>query len=130
VFTPALHTRRPVILMASGIGITPFHGYLEALAQSVDAAPSVLLIHVCRDGLSHPYGSQLTRLASRIGSVRMLTVYAVPTGNDKLGRDYHQSGRLDFEWLSPAVAAEQPLVYLCGSPGFLTHCTDELVARG
>lgn len=130
VFTPALHTRRPVILMASGIGITPFHGYLEALAQSVDAAPSVLLIHVCRDGLSHPYGPQLTRLASRIGSVRMLTVYAAPTGNDKLGRDYHQSGRLDFEWLSPAVAAEQPLVYLCGSPGFLTHCTDELVARG
>src|SRR5690606_12258756 len=45
-------------------------------------------------------------------------------------RDYHQSGRLDFEWLSPAVVAERPLVYLCGSPGFLTHCTDELVARG
>ncbi|KDC37916.1 molybdopterin-dependent oxidoreductase [Bordetella bronchiseptica] len=130
VFTPPLRTARPVILMASGIGITPFHGYLEALAQDAGPAPSVLLVHACRDGSSHPYGAELKRLAQRIGSVRTLTVYAEPASHDVPGRDYQQRGRLDFAWLSPETVAARPLVYLCGSPGFLALCTDALAARG
>lgn len=130
VFTPPLRTARPVILMASGIGITPFHGYLEALAQDAGPAPSVLLVHACRDGSSHPYGAELKRLAQRIGSVCTLTVYAEPASDDAPGRDYQQRGRLDFAWLPPATVAARPLVYLCGSPGFLAFCTDALAARG
>ncbi|PJX21055.1 molybdopterin oxidoreductase [Advenella sp. S44] len=130
VFTLPLRTRRPVVLMASGIGITPFQGYLEALKQCVDSTPTIQLVHVCRDGTSHPYGPELARLAHLIGSVRLLTVYAKPGCDDVQGRDYHQGGHLDFEWLDPVLVAGNPLIFLCGSPAFLTQCTEELVRRG
>jgi len=57
-------------------------------------------------------------------------VYAEPASHDVPGRDYQQRGRLDFAWLSPETVAARPLVYLCGSPGFLALCTDALAARG
>lgn len=130
VFTPPLDTRRPVILMASGIGITPFRGYLKALAHRDVAPPSVWLVHACRDGAAHPYGADLVRLAARVGTVRLHTVYSHPAEGDVLGRDFHHSGQLAFDWLAPALVAQRPLVYLCGSDGFLDHCRQALAARG
>lgn len=130
VFTPPLDTQRPVVLMASGIGITPFRGYLKALVHRGGESPSVWLVHACRNGATHPYGSDLVELARRLGTVHLHTVYSDPGDGDVFGRDYQHSGKLDFEWVTPQLTAARPLVYLCGSSGFLAHCREELVARG
>lgn len=49
-FRLPLRSSRPILLLASGIGITPFLGYLRALAGAPsDTLPSITLVYATRD---------------------------------------------------------------------------------
>lgn len=119
VFTLPADTTRPIVLVAGGIGITPFLGYLEALAQRQAEGlptPPVLLVHGARPGAPHPFAPALTALAARLGNVEL--VFA------------HGSVVADLNTLSSKFAARRPLAYLCGAPGFLKEVRDALRAQG
>jgi ferredoxin-NADP reductase len=116
--------------MGSGIGITPFVGHLEALAQRGTPAPEVLLINIFRNGRMHPFGRRLRELAHALPSVKILTVYwdALPT--DRLGVDYDYAKGPDFSWIDEHLVQGKALAYLCGSPTFLEQARNGLAARG
>ncbi|MCT9014649.1 molybdopterin-dependent oxidoreductase [Cupriavidus gilardii] len=118
VFTIPVNTTRPLVLVAGGIGITPFVGHFEALAlqrEAGQATPDVWLVHLAREGEAHPFAAELQVLAARIGTVRLSLAHGSVAG---LGM------------LTDALIARRPLAYLCGSPGFLAAVRQTLLQRG
>ncbi|MFC4419441.1 molybdopterin-dependent oxidoreductase [Cupriavidus pampae] len=119
VFTIPTQTPRPIVLVAGGIGITPFVGHLEALAQRRargHATPPVVLVHLARPGVAHPFAKVLEQLAARIGNVELFFA--------------HGTSAPELSMLTDALVAQRPLAYLCGAPGFLSNVRAALKGRG
>nr|WP_319016917.1 molybdopterin dinucleotide binding domain-containing protein [Diaphorobacter aerolatus] len=119
VFTIPTRTARPLMLVAGGIGITPFMGHLRALLQLREAGevtPSVALIFSVRPGAPHPFEKEINELAAAIGSVSVDFVH---------GPDAPEFGMVNAQWL-----ARKPLAYLCGAPGFLGAMRGTLRGKG
>ena len=129
-FTLPLQATRPVVMLANGIGITPFVSYLEGLARA-EPIPShpVWLLHGCRSGEEHPLAGRIAELAPSMPDLTRITAYSRPTERDRLERRFDQEGRLDPAPLA-AIVADRPLVYLCGSPAFNASMVEVLVAMG
>lgn len=136
IFTIPTTTQRPLVFMASGIGITPFIAHLEALAlalafaTSPSAAPEVLLINLCRNGDSHPFKQRLASLAQRLPSVHVITVYWDANATDRVGIDYDHAAGPNFDWIDRGLIDRRALAYLCGSPTFLEQARAGLIDRG
>lgn len=132
VFTPPLTGKRPVILIAAGVGITPFIGYLAALARIApeQRPPSVDLVYICRNGAEQPFGDWLQEIASRIPGLRMVRVFTRPGPDERPGRDYDHAGRPDITALGLAASTSRPLVYLCGPDSFVAETKAALVGAG
>ena len=131
--TFAMPTRgdRPLILLGSGIGITPFISYLETLdAEKGDAYPDTTLHYVCRDSAGHAFATRIREIASKFPRVRVVTYYRVPLPTDTLEVDYDRTGNLTFDLINDNALARHPLAYLCGSGGFLEKTILGLIARG
>ena len=131
-FTIPVSSSRPIVLGASGIGITPFIGYLESLlaAPAGTRPPRVLLIYVCRDGGTHAYRDRLRELEAALPDVRVIVLYRRLRAADKPGIDCDAVRTLDFGWISDELVAQRALVYLCGSLRFIKDAREGIAARG
>ncbi|MFG1278883.1 molybdopterin-dependent oxidoreductase [Xanthobacter autotrophicus] len=136
VFTPPVDGTRPLLLIANGIGITPFVSYLEALAaQQAARAGEVLLLHGCRGRADHPLADRADVLAPRIPGLRRITAYSRPDGEDRAAGRFDVHGRLDIDALRAAGALpdapeDRPLAYICGSRAFIADMREGLVRWG
>jgi anaerobic selenocysteine-containing dehydrogenase/ferredoxin-NADP reductase len=132
IFTPPLSSDRPVVLMAAGIGITPFVGYFDALARSPasERPPSVRLLYFCRNGREHPFGPHLRALAATIPEVEATHVFTRPSETDVLGRDYDRVGRSALADINPQLLKRRPLAYICGPQAFIADAMAVLVKAG
>lgn len=132
VFTPPLTGNRPVILIAAGIGITPFIGYLAGLARIAPGRrpPSVELVYICRNGKEQPFGGWLRGIAPGIPELRMVQAFTRPGPDERLGADFDHAGRPDITALGLAASASRPLVYLCGPDSFVAETKEALVGTG
>ncbi len=124
IFTPPTEVDRPLVFLAAGIGVTPFLSHLEALAAQTAnvSSPEVLLFHGCRSGAEHPFASRLAELDARLPRLRRVTAYSAPLASDRPGQDFDHPGRIDVTSVA-ALVDRRPLVYLCGSPGFVSSLT-------
>lgn len=129
-FTIPIRSKRPVVLLANGIGITPFVGYLESVVR---AHPRPLhpiwLLHGCRSGAEHPMAVRLDELESELPTLTRITAYSRPRDEDRQATRFDQAGRLDLSAVADLLT-QRPLIYLCGSPNFNTSMMAELVRRG
>lgn len=130
VFAIPLASHRPLVLMGSGIGITPFLGYLEALAGSSQHPARVMLINICRNGEFHPFKSRIAELARQLPFLELITLYWAPRDTDRHGEDFDFSAGPDFAWIDDALMRAGPLAYLCGSTAFLDSSRAGLMQRG
>jgi ferredoxin-NADP reductase len=128
LFTPPLTGERPIVLVAGGIGITPFISYLETLASRAHR-PKVLLLHGCRNGSQHPFADEVRMLRENIPTLDVTVAYSTPGKTDRIGRDFHHVGRLTG--VTPTIdPGQRPLAYVCGSPDFVTSLIDWLLGLG
>lgn len=132
IFTPPLTGTRPVILVAAGVGITPFVGYLAALARTLpeQRPPSVELVYICRNGAEQPFGDWLQTIAARIPELRLIRAFTRPRPEDRLGCDHDHAGRPDIARLGLSSGARRPLAYLCGPDGFVADTRAALASIG
>lgn len=131
IFTPPLRGSRPLIFLAAGIGITPFISHLETL-QGVaphERVSEILLLHGCRNSREHPFARRLAELEAQTPELRRVTFYSAPRAQDPTGLGPIFTGHLDPALAGPLLA-RRPLVYVCGSPGFVAAMVDRLVALG
>ena len=124
---PGAATFRPVQLIAGGSGVVPLYAIASAHAAADDPAPFRLLYSV-RTPDDVYFADELAALAEASAPFRLDFIYTRrapdgwPTG----------PGRIMREALEAAVApaAEHPLVYVCGSTGFVERIADWLVEFG
>ncbi|MBD1550865.1 molybdopterin-dependent oxidoreductase [Pseudomonas typographi] len=121
--------QRPLLMVAAGIGITPFLNLLESLPAK-RAAPPILLLYGNRDGASHAFKARIRALASSLPAVQVINLYSQPRPEDVAGVDYHLCGRVGFEQVPKALLKRRPLVYLCGPQAMMAHFTEGLISAG
>ncbi len=131
----------PVILLSAGVGITPMQAMLEHLlamdragslpAAGAGAGPRVVhFLHAARHGGVHAFKARLAELAARHSQLRSMVYYEHPREQDRQGRDYAASGRIDLAALAPDWLPSGGQYYLCGPKGFLQAQQAALLARG
>ena len=130
VFCIPTHTDAPVVLIAGGIGITPFLSYLETLATTGGTVPEVVLHYGNRNSADHPFRERLRELCSRIPVLRTVDHYAAPGPEDVAGHDYDRRGFVTVDDIAPELIARRARFYLCGPEPMLASITDGLKACG
>jgi len=120
-------TRRKVLLMASGIGITP----MRALLESMDQRPGdVTLVYRVRSEEDRIFVTELSALAES----RRARLFIV-TGRRASGRaswlPEHAAHLSDVEALRQLVPdVDQHDVFICGSPGWMDAAEQAVHAAG
>jgi len=122
-------TASPIVMIAAGIGITPFVGMIEhASAHEPDRV--IHLFYGVRNSAEHPFKNRLRELAQQYRNFTVTTWYSRPLPTDRPGSDYDRAGRLDAQQvlaLAPRNVAEY---LLCGPGAMLQSMAEELQASG
>lgn len=115
----------PIVLVAGGIGITPFLSYLETLQGHPDE-PRVTLHYGCRDGDSQPFKQRLDVLRQSLPNLTLVTHLSQPKPGDRFDR----KGRFSVADIDEALLRQRARFYLCASDGMMEEVTAGLKARG
>lgn len=118
---------RPVQLIAGGSGVVPLYAIAQAHADANDRAP-LRLLYSARTPDDVYFADELRALAAASAPFRLDLVYTRRTPDGWPS----PAGRITREALEAAVipAADRPLVYVCGSTGFVERVADWLVQLG
>lgn len=124
-FLIPLRNEFPVVLVAAGIGITPFLSFLETLAGD-PGEPRVLLHYACRDGGSQPFAGRIAARAARLPHVKVVTHFSCPRPGDECDH----VGRFSAAAIPDALLAARARFYMCAGDAMMDEVTAALRARG
>ncbi|MFI6944034.1 molybdopterin-dependent oxidoreductase [Streptomyces sp. NPDC050418] len=131
VFSIPTDTDTPVVLIAGGIGITPFLSYLETLAATGGTVPEVHLHYGNAHGEDHPFRERLRALGARLPQLRIVDHYANPLPYEKEGRDFGRRGYITADAIAPASLVERRArFYFCGPEPMIEALTAGLRELG
>jgi ferredoxin-NADP reductase/ferredoxin len=116
-FTLDRASRRAVILLAGGIGVTPLTAMAHALAA--EGTRPTWLLHACRTQALTPFAEELDRLAAR-----------APNFTRILALDDGQAGPITRETLRSWLPLDDYEAYLCGPKPFMHAMFDALLSLG
>jgi ferredoxin-NADP reductase len=128
-FTIPVHTQEPVVLLATGIGITPFISYIRSLANTASAHETIL-IYGNKNSSMHAFKGELNEHQRRIPTLRVVNCYTAPLDSDQEGRDYQYNGRISGELISKELISRGARFYMCGSAPMVKDVTAILRERG
>jgi len=118
----------PIVLIAGGIGITPFLSLLETLANDGSAQMSAMtLIYANRNGRSHAFRERLAALEAALPRLRVITAYSAPEAWD---RGHRITGRIDGKVIEHLNLPNEARYYLCASVAMVEALKRTLRARG
>ena len=128
-FVLPLHSAQPLVLMAGGIGITPFVSLLESLRGRTDV-PEVWLYGAHRNSETHAFRSGIGDLAHALPCLRVVDHYSAPLVKDRCGVDFASSARLTAASVDASLIERRARFYLCGPLAMMEEITRGLVERG
>lgn len=129
-------SRRPVLLLSAGIGVTPMIAMLNHLLGGPEGrrrAPHrrVWFVHVARNRAEHAFRAHVRDMAA--AHPQHLTVhvrYTAPDPGEVAGRDFDGTGRIDRAVLGGLLPLDDYDVYLCGPAGFMADMRATLDGLG
>jgi anaerobic selenocysteine-containing dehydrogenase/ferredoxin-NADP reductase len=124
-FVLPLRNEFPIVLIAGGIGITPFLSYLETLNGNSNE-PEVILHYACRDGARQPFRDRLEVLRQRLPNLTVITHLSRPAEGDRFDR----SGRFTAAEVMVDLLRRRARFYMCASDGMMRDVKAGLKARG
>lgn len=132
-FTVAPHERRPLVLLAAGVGITPLLSMLrEVVYQGLRTRRirPTLFVQSSRTLADQVFVPELSRLLEDAGdAVRVVRLLSQPEPEAREGEDFDVSGRIDVGLLKNLIEAEdydQVDFVLCGPGSFTQGLYDSL----
>lgn len=132
-FTLDAAQRRPAVLLAAGVGITPMLAMLRHVvhegARTRTLRPT-WLFQSARTVAERAFDAEIAALvqAGR-GGVRWVRVLSAPQ-DAKVGRDFDAEGRIDMALLQATLPFGDHDFYLCGPPPFMQAVYDGLRGLG
>ncbi|MFC9250292.1 molybdopterin-dependent oxidoreductase [Amycolatopsis thailandensis] len=117
--------RQPLVLIAAGIGITPFLSLLETLASEPGTTPEIVLHYGNRNSGSHAFRERIDSLAKRLRTVHVVNHYSRPVPGDT----YDVQGRVSADSVEASLIERRARFYLCGPGSMIEEITSGLLAR-
>lgn len=132
-FSVAATERRPLVLLAAGVGVTPLLSMLRELVYQglrTRRIRPTWLLQSSRTLADQAFRPELERLLDGHGdAVRVLRLLSQPEPEAREGEDFDLSGRIDAELLKTIVEGEdfdQADFVLCGPGSFTQGLYDSL----
>lgn len=123
-------SRRPVVLLSAGVGVTPMVAMLEHLAAQ-GASRRVWFFHAATSGREHAFGARVREIARDFGNARVHVTYARPRPDqDRIGHHHDSEGRLSVELLKTILPWDDYEFYVCGPKPFMSGVIGDLFASG
>ncbi|MGP3591851.1 molybdopterin-dependent oxidoreductase [Vagococcus sp. WN89Y] len=123
------HRPAPVVMVAGGIGITPFISYLSSLNPQEHGA-DIWLYYANRNSDHHAFRQQLHMLAQQIPHLNIVNVYQEPKASDLIGRDYQYRGFISAGIFAENLINARARFYLCGPDAMVSSLETGLIRRG
>ena len=126
--------KRPAVLIAGGVGITPMmsmasHVYNEGLRMR--QIRPLTIIHASRTADSRAFSAEFKKLEKISNSqIRYISFLSKPSGNEKAGIDFNGSGRIDAQTYKQILSLDDYDFFLCGSAGFIQSQYNALIELG
>jgi uncharacterized protein len=121
--------QRPLVLIASGIGITPIFSMITTvLAQ--DPTREITLFYGARNRQEHTFHAELCDLARQHKRLHYIPCYSQPGLSDRFGVDYLLHQRIDMALIKKMLRVPEFPIYLCGPGTFMETLVPELLAWG
>jgi len=119
---------QPLILLAGGIGITPFISLLETLP---DGDPlEIWLYNANQNSRTHAFQRHILEHSTRLPNLTVVNHYNCPLSTDRLGLDYHSQDRITASVVGDDLLVRRARAYLCGPPAMMDSFAQGLIARG
>lgn len=129
-FTIDALQRRPAVLLAGGIGVTPMlamlrHIVFEGLRKR--RLRPTTFIYATHNQAERAFDAELAELARRGGdALKIVRVTAAPEAQARPGHDFELQGRVDLQLLRQVLPFGDHDFYLCGPPPFMQALYDTL----
>jgi ferredoxin-NADP reductase/predicted pyridoxine 5'-phosphate oxidase superfamily flavin-nucleotide-binding protein len=127
-FTLDAAERRPAVLMAAGIGITPMLAMLRHIVyegQRTRHTRPTWLLYSARSKAERAFDREIQELTDGVGAVRVIRLLSDPNGAIET-EDYEVAGRIDLALLHAALPFDDYDFYLCGPAAFTQSLYDGL----
>jgi ferredoxin-NADP reductase len=114
-----LEAGRPAVMIAGGIGVTPFRSMLRFAVDTRLEKPLVL-VYSSKTPEDIVFRAELEEFARRNHAIRLLHTITRPKDSKEAWTG--RQGRVDAELVREATrGVRHPLVYIAGPPGFVTE---------
>jgi ferredoxin-NADP reductase len=131
-FTVVPDERRPLVLLAAGVGVTPLLSMLREViyeGERIRRTRPTWFIQSARSLADLGFRDELFELATRAkDSVRALRLLSQPEDHAREGEDFELAGRVDIELLKNLLPLDDYDFYLCGPGAFTQALYDSLRA--
>ena len=119
----------PVVMLAGGIGVTPFISMIDSLVEQ-QSSRTVLLAYGVRNSQEQPFKQYINDVCQSHANIHVVNCFSSPTADDVRGTDYHVDGYVSVDMLKKILPNNEYLFYLCGPPPFMNSLFDGLKEWG
>jgi ferredoxin-NADP reductase/predicted pyridoxine 5'-phosphate oxidase superfamily flavin-nucleotide-binding protein len=133
-FTLDTAEKRPAVLIAGGVGVTPMIAMARQAASEglrTRHIRPLTVIHAARTAAERAFADEFSALAAEtMGRIRYVSVIGRPEEGEIAGRDFDHAGRIDAALLRATLALDDYDFFLCGPGPFMQAVYDALRALG
>lgn len=119
---------QPLILLAGGIGITPFISLLDSLPDG--DRTEIWLFYSNTNGKAHAFRQDIADHRRRLPGLKCVNHYTSPLTDEVVGRDFDCLGRITAAAVPDDLIQRQARVYMCAASAMMKSFADGLIARG
>ncbi len=131
-FTLDTSEKRPAILLAGGVGITPMISMARQAAADgvrIRHIRPMTIFHAVQTTSDRAFLQDFAKLQEATqGLIRYVSIVSRPDTNEIEGENFHFSGRIAPNMLQQFLALDDYDVYICGPTGFMQASYD--IVRG
>ncbi len=128
---PAQKHFKKIVLIGSGIGITPVLSMLNYLHnKGIKRHSDIWFFYGVRNGGEHIMKEHLKTLADANPYLKLFICYSAPTEQDILSQDYDIKGRVNTDLLKAKLPNNQFDFYFCGPGPMMSDLAEGLDAWG
>ncbi|HID99644.1 MAG TPA: 2Fe-2S iron-sulfur cluster binding domain-containing protein [Thiotrichaceae bacterium] len=121
--------KEPIVLIGSGIGITPMLSILNASIHS-HSNQEIWFYYGVRNSDEHIMKDYLDEVAKTHQNLHLHVVYSQPKQQDSKGTDYHNEGHIDITLLRMTLLLKPYQFYVCGPKQMMETLVPDLSAWG